>query len=156
MSPDELRPASLRGSEVVCVREEAPPVRSGEELVARPGVSDHAPVRVERIPVHGREDGVLAELASVNLKRRPPRSVRRRPIGGDSRGEVIPHGVAVWHVDRFPPPDSKERPETEVGHTFHIEFRITAGVLVEKQIDRGGHERTVAAAVASVNLESRA
>jgi hypothetical protein len=48
------------------VREEAPPVWSGEQLVARPGVSDHLSVRVERIPVHGGEDGVLAEVARVD------------------------------------------------------------------------------------------
>src|SRR5258705_4610204 len=120
-------PTSLRGSEVIRVREEAPSVRSGEQLVARPGVSDHLPVRVERIPVHGREDGVLAKLASVDLDRRPLPSVRRKAIGGDGRSEVIPHGVAVRHVDRLAPPDRKERPETEARHTFHITFRVAAG-----------------------------
>src|SRR5207237_5262105 len=55
----------------------------------------------------------------------------------------------------LPPPDRQERPETEAGHTFHIPFRVAAGVLVEKRIDRGGHERTVAAVAASVNLVSR-
>src|SRR5207245_9023006 len=89
------------------------------------------------------------------LDRRPLPSVRRKAIGGDGRSEVIPHGVSVRHVDRFPPPDRQERPETEAGHTFHIAFRIAAGELVEKRIDRGGHERTLAAVAAPVNLVSR-
>src|SRR5439155_14902300 len=69
------------------------------------------------------------------------------------RSEVIPHGVAVRHVDRFPSADRQERPETEAGHTFHIAFRVAAGIFVEERIDRGGHERTVAAVAGLVNLE---
>src|SRR5207245_7772038 len=134
------------------VREEAPAVRSGEQLVARPGVSDHRPVRVERMPLHGREDGVLAELASVDMDRLPYLSVRRKAIGGDSRSEVIPHGVAVRHVDSLAPPHREERPETEAGHTFHIAFRVAAGKLVEERIDRGGHEAIVDADADSVML----
>ena len=68
-------------SEVIRVREEAPPVRSGEQLVARPGVSDDFAVCVERVPMHGREDGVLAELASVDLDRRPLPRTRGKAIG---------------------------------------------------------------------------
>jgi hypothetical protein len=79
----------MHGSEVIRVREQAPPVRGGEQLVARPGVSDHLPVRVERIPLHGREDGVLAELASVDMDRLPYPSVGRKALGGDGRSEVI-------------------------------------------------------------------
>src|SRR2546430_15395611 len=125
---------------MIRVREEAPPVRSGEQLVARPGVSDHLSVRVERIPLHGREDGVLAELASVDMDRLPYPSVRRKAIGGDGRSEVIPHGVAVRHVDSLAPPHREERPETEAGHTFHIAFRVAAGEHPRKKKHPGGAE----------------
>jgi hypothetical protein len=42
---------------------------------------------------------------------------------------------------------------TEADHSFHIAFRVAAGVFVEERIDGGGHERTVAAVTASVNLD---
>ena len=66
--------------------------------------------------------------------------------------KVIPHRVAIRHMDRLSPPDRKQRPETEACNTFHIAFRIAARVFVEKRIDRGGHERTLAAVAALVNL----
>src|SRR5512132_830997 len=113
-------PASLRGSEVIRVREEAQPVGSSEELVARPRVSDHLPVRVERIPVHGCEDGVLADFASVDLDRPPRPSACRKAIGVDGRKEVIPNGVAIRQVDRLSPPDREKRPNAEIGHTLYI------------------------------------
>src|SRR5205085_8320633 len=133
MSLDGL-PASMRGSEVIRVREEAPPVRGGEQLVARPGISDHLPVRVERVPVNAREDGVLTELANVGRDPRPTLNVRRGPIGTDRCSEVIPHSATVRHVDRLPPSDRQERAVTEARHTFHIAFDVPAGVLVEKRI----------------------
>src|SRR2546423_15048439 len=109
---------------MIRVREEAPPVRSGEQLVARPGVSDHLPVRVERIPLHGREDGVLAELASVDMDRLPYPSVRRKAIGGDGRSEGIPPGGAVRNVGSLAPPHREERPKKDAGLTFHTAFRV--------------------------------
>src|SRR5206468_11517367 len=151
--PLTVAPASLRGSEVIRVREEAPPVRSGEQLVARPGISDHLRVCVQRIPVHGREDGVLAEVASVDLDRPPLLSVRRAAIGGDGRSEVIPHRAVVRHVDRLAPTDRNERPETEARHTFHIAFRVAAGAAGRERIERAGPLGTVAAAAAPANPE---
>ena len=62
---------------MVRVCEEAPPVCSGEQLVARPSVSDYLAICVERVPMQGREDGMLAELANVDLDRRPFRDPRR-------------------------------------------------------------------------------
>ena len=106
--------------EVIRVREEAPPVRSGEQLVARPGVSDYLAVRVDRIPMQGREDGMLAELASVDLDRRPPNDTLRDAVGDDRLGEVISHRGAVWHVDRLSFSDREEWPEAEIGHAFDI------------------------------------
>jgi hypothetical protein len=123
-------------------------------VVARPGVSDHLPVRGERVPVHARKNGVLAELANVGRDPRPTLNVRRGAIGGDGRSEVVQNGGAVGHVDRLPPPDCKERAETEARHPLHIAIDVAAGVLVEERIDRGGHERTVAAVTATVNLEA--
>jgi hypothetical protein len=69
--PDSQLLFSLRRSEVIRVREEARPIRGGEQLVARPRVSDDLPLRVERIPVHSGEDGVLADSASFDLNRAP-------------------------------------------------------------------------------------
>ena len=151
------RPARTRGrfprsigasSKVIRVREEAPTVGSGEKLVARPGVADHAPIRVERIPVHGRKDGVLAEVANVERDPRPRLDARRTAIRVDRRSEVIPHGAAVRHVDRLPLADRKERAEAEARNTLHIACDVATGVLVEQRIDRGGHEGTVAVVAA--------
>jgi hypothetical protein len=85
-------------SEVIRIRDHAPPVRSREQLVARPGVSNHVPVRVERIPVCGCEDGVLAELASLKFDPRPVLNARRKAVGPDCRSEVISHAVAVSQI----------------------------------------------------------
>ena len=115
------------GSEVICVREKAPPVGSAEQLVARPCVSDDLPTGVERIPVNRRKDGVLTELANVERDPFPVLNVRRFAIGADGRGEVIQHGAAVRHVDRLAPSDSKERAKTEACHTFHISCRPPGG-----------------------------
>jgi hypothetical protein len=52
-------------------------------------------VRVERIPVHGCEDGVLADFASVDLDRPPCPCACRKAIGVDGPKEVIPNSVAV-------------------------------------------------------------
>jgi len=82
------------------------------------------PVRVECIPVHSREDGVLTELASVDLNRRPLPGACREAIGRDRRGEVISHGVAVRQVDRLASSDRDERPKTEVRHPFRVAFRV--------------------------------
>src|SRR5215211_4888210 len=120
MSPRPVRRPVARGSEVIRVREEAPPVRSVEQLVARPGVSDYLPIYVERIPVYGRKDRVLAELAGVDLTRHPLLSLRRPAIGVDGRGEVSQDGAGVRHVNRLSPSDRKERRVTETDHTFHI------------------------------------
>jgi hypothetical protein len=70
---------------VIRVREEAPPLRSGEQVVARPGVSDYLPIRVERIPVSRGEDRVLAELANVERDPLPILNVRRCAVSTDGR-----------------------------------------------------------------------
>lgn len=116
---------------MIRVREEAPSVRSGEQLVARPGVSDYLTVRVDGVPMHGREHGLLAELASVDLDRRPRHDVTCDPVGDDRVGEVISHCGAVWHVDRLSSSDREEWPEAEIGHAFHIAIRVEAGEVVE-------------------------
>src|SRR5436190_7393461 len=153
---DRSAAVSLYGSKMVCVREEAPTVGSGEQLVARPGVADHAPVRVERIPVHGREDGVLTEVANVERDPRPRLNARRPAICADRRSEVIPHRAGIRHVDCLPLPNRKERAETEARNAFHIACDIATGVFVEQRIDRGGHDRTVAVVVAFGQTRARA
>jgi hypothetical protein len=63
--------------------------------------------------MHGREDGVLAELASVDRDRRPLLSVRRGAIGADCRSEVIQDSAAVEQVDGLALPDGKKRADSE-------------------------------------------
>ena len=72
-SPQPRPPNHARGRalEMIRVREEAPAVRSGDQVVARPGVSEHMVIPIDRIPVHGREERMLAELSSLDLDRRP-------------------------------------------------------------------------------------
>ena len=68
----------------------APP-RTRRQIIpkARTRRSDDVPVRVERIPVDGRENGVLTELAGVDLDRRPLSSVRRDAIGHGGHGKTV-------------------------------------------------------------------
>ena len=143
-------PGKAEGLKVICIREEAPPVRSHEQLVARPGVSNHLPIRVDRVPVNRREDGVVAELANVERDPVPGLNVRRFAISADGRGEVIPYGAVVRHVDRLAPPNCKERAETEVGDTFNVSRDVAASVLIEQRLDRPGHQGTVAPVAAWV------
>jgi len=125
--------------EVIRVRDEAPSVRSGEQLVARPGISDYLAIRIDRVPVQGREDGMLAELAKVDLERRPRHDVPCDAVGDDRVGEVISHRGAVRHVDRLSSSDREERPEAEIGHAFHIAIRVQPGVLLDCGRDGGSH-----------------
>src|SRR5215210_4190069 len=87
-----------KGSEVIRVREHPPPVFSGEQVVARPGVSAHLSLVIERIPMHADEDGVLAELANVGFEPLPCSSAGRTAICVNRRSEVNPHVTALRHV----------------------------------------------------------
>lgn len=143
------------GSEVIRVREQLPPLRVAKQLVARPGISDHALSRVESIPVHAHEDRVLAELASVGLEPLPCLNTRRTPIRADGRSEVIPHGPAVGHVDRLSSSDRNERHVAEVGHASHVACCVAPDVLIQERLNRGSHENTLAAVAAPVNVDAQ-
>ena len=130
-----------RRSEVIRVREQAPPLRRGEQLVARPGVSDDLPVCVESIPVHAGEDGVLAKLSNVGLKSPPCLDARCTPIRADSRSEVVPHSATTRHVNRLSPSNSKKRRVAKVGYASHIPFCIALDVVVQEGLNRGRHGR---------------
>jgi hypothetical protein len=126
---------------VIRVREQAPLLWCCEQLVARPSVSDHLPVRVQSIRVHADEDGVLAELTSVGLEALPCLNARRTPIRTDGRSEVIPDGAAIRHVDCLSLSDRKERHVTKVGHASDIPFCVAPDVLVQERLNRGRHQK---------------
>lgn len=115
--------------EVVRVRDEAPPARGGERLVARPAFSEYLPLRVNRVPVHSHENRMLAQLTNFRLNA-PPADNAREAIGLDHRGEVIPHGVAVWQMDCLAFSDREEWPKAEVCQPFRIAFCVADLVLV--------------------------
>jgi hypothetical protein len=106
--------------------------------------------------MQGREDGMLAELASVDLDRRPPNDTRRDAVGDDRLGEVISHGGAVSHVDRLSFSDREEWPEAEIGHAFDIAIRVKAGVLLECGHDVGSHREDSGSFAASGQREEEA
>jgi hypothetical protein len=68
-------------------------------LVARPRVSDYLIVRVDGVPLHVANTEMLAELASVDLDRRPRHDATCDAVGDGRVGEVISHRGAVRHVD---------------------------------------------------------
>ena len=124
--------------EMVRVREKAPAVSSGEKLIARPAVSQHVPIFVHGVPVHGDEHGALPELTSVRFDPSPGNN-SCEAISLNRRSEVIAHGVTVEKVDRLSSPDRDERPDADVGHTLRVAFRVAALVFVEERIDRSRH-----------------
>src|SRR5690242_9174632 len=128
---------------MIRVGEEAPVVRRCEELVARPRVSDYLPARVDCIPVNRREEGVLAEVARVDLDWSPLLCFRRDAIRLDRPREMVSHRSAVREMDRLSSADRQERPEAEIGDTLHVTFRISARVLVEERIDSRWHSARV-------------
>jgi hypothetical protein len=55
----DLLPRSTARSEMVRVREDAPPVGRHQQVIGRLAVPDHVTVAVQRMPPHGREGGRL-------------------------------------------------------------------------------------------------
>lgn len=121
-------------------------------MVTSPGIPHYDSIRVDRVPMHGREGGLLAELAGVDLGRCPGGDPFGEAIGDDRVGEVISNRGSVWHVNRLSLSDRQERPEAEIGYAFYIAFRVPAGVLVEDGNYRGSHrDKTLPVVASAVN-----
>src|SRR5687768_15284651 len=101
--------------------------------------------------MQGCEDGMRPKLARLDLDRRPRQDATGHAVGDARVGEVITNGVAVWQVNRLSPADRQEWPEAEIGHSFHIAFRVAAGVLVENGEDRKSHRKDSASFGRPVN-----
>jgi hypothetical protein len=127
-------------------------VGSCEQVVGRPSVSKHAPLRVERVPAHGRKHGVLAKFANVDLDSFPRRDTGPA-ICVNHLSEVIAHGVAIRHMDRNTFPNREKGREAKLGHALQIALRVSTDVLVHNLVDRRWHGRTLAPVGSSVNAQ---
>ena len=123
---------------MIRVREETPAVGRREQVVGRSGVAENLVVGVESVPPHGREDGVLAQFADIDLDSLPCRDTASA-LGVDHRCEVVAPGVASGHVARDAFPNREERREAEFGHALDITLRIPTDVLVHELADRPWH-----------------
>ena len=81
-------------SEMIRVREDAPPVRCHKQVIRGLRVSSHLPLTVQRMPAHCREGRPFAKPPGVDRDRREAR-VAGIPVRIDHRREVITHRVAV-------------------------------------------------------------